>query len=312
MSGTSHDPRGVLLMALGGPTNLDDVEPYLLDLRGGRPTPPELVEEFRERYRRIGGGSPLVAVTRAQAAALERKLSSEGAPVPCEVGMRHWHPQIREGVASLVRRGATEVTGLCMTPYYSPWSVGGYLSALDQVAAESAPAVRLHRVETWHDAPTLAEAFARKILERIDAMTARGDPRPALMFTAHSLPGAADPGVEPYVRQLARVRAAVTARLPPVRSEFAYQSVGRREGPWLLPSWEGLLERLAHDGERSVLVVPFGFVADNLEILFDVDLEMRARAAELGLAFDRTESLNDDPLLIDALAHAVRGAGRTG
>ncbi len=312
MSGTAPPSRGVLLMALGGPTRLEDVEPYLLDLRGGRPTPPELVEEFRERYRRIGGGSPLTAVTRAQAAALERRLSSEGRPVHCEIGMRHWHPHIREGFAALVQRGATEVTGLCMTPYYSPWSVGGYLSVLDQVAAESAPAVRLHRVQTWHDAPALAEGFARKIRERRDAMTARGAPPPALLFTAHSLPGAHDPGVEPYVRELASVRAAVLARLPPVRSEFAYQSVGRREGPWLLPSWEGVLERLARDGERSVLVAPVGFVADNLEILFDVDLEMRARAAELGLAFDRTETLNDDPLLIDALVHAVHGADRTG
>ncbi len=302
------DRRAVVLMALGGPTSLADVEPYLRDLRGGRPTPPELVDEFRERYRRIGGGSPLVAVTRSQAAALERRLEGSTAAARCEFGMRHWRPSIVDAVRRLVDDGYRDLTGLCLTPYYSAWSVGGYHAALRAAVAEVDPSVRIRTVDHWHDAPTLAPAFAKRIVGRRAAMAERGFPDPRILFTAHSLPGVTDPEREPYVLELAETRREIERRAGPMRSRMAYQSVGRREGPWLGPPAEGEIERLAAEGEGSVLVVPYGFVSDNLEILFDVDLEMRDLAGRLGLGFERTDSLNDDPLLIEALAHAVRRA----
>lgn len=308
MNAGAPGERAVLLMALGGPTSLSDVEPYLRDLRGGRPTPPELVEEFRERYRRIGGGSPLVEVARGQAQALERHLASAAYPSRCEIGMRHWHPQIGEVVERLIDEGVRELTGLCLTPYYSQWSVGGYLAAARKAVEDSGRTVRLRFIESWHHDPSLAAAFAGKISSRRAVMADRGTQDPFVLFTAHSLPGVKDPAIEPYVVQLGETRTAIEERLPPIRSRMAYQSVGRREGPWLGPAADEELARCARTGEKAVLVVPIGFVSDNLEILYDVDIEMRERAQRLGLVFDRTESLNDDPLLIDALARAVLGA----
>lgn len=308
MSVRESPPRAVLLMALGGPTSLAEVEPYLRDLRGGRPTPPELVEEFRERYRRIGGGSPLVEVTRAQTRALERRLVASGDVARCDFGMRHWRPSIAEAVRRLVDEGLRDLTGLCLTPYFSAWSVGGYHAALRAAVEATDPSVRLRLVDHWHARPTLAEAFARKLSAGRAALAARGFPDPVVLFTAHSLPGVTDPAREPYVRQLAETREEIVRRVAPVRARMAYQSVGRREGPWLGPSAESELTRVAGAGERAVLAVPYGFVSDNLEILYDVDLEMREQARRDGLAFERTTSLNDDPLLIEALAEAVRDA----
>ena len=308
MNATAPHERAVLLMALGGPSALSEVEPYLRDLRGGRPTPRELVEEFTERYRRIGGGSPLVDVTRAQAAALERRLAAVGCPARCEVGMRHWNPHIDESVARLVDEGVTDLTGLCLTPYYSTWSVGGYLSSLRKAVEATGREVRLRTVESWGHDPSLAAAFAGKISNGLAALAERGARDPLVLFTAHSLPGIQDPTTEPYVVQLGATQKAIEARLPSIRSRFAYQSVGRREGPWLGPSAEEELERLARAGEKAVLVVPFGFVSDNLEILYDVEIEMRERAGQRGMVFERTESLNDDPLLVEALARAVLSA----
>lgn len=308
MTETGGPERAVLLMALGGPSSLKEVEPYLQDLRGGRPTPPELVHEFEERYRRIGGRTPLVDVTRAQARALAARLAESGETSRCEVGMRHWHPRIGETVARLIDEGVREITGICMTPYYSSWSVGGYLSSLREAVASGGPGVSLRSVESWHHDGALAAAFARRIADRRGSRGSEARSDPLVLFTAHSLPGATDPGTLPYVAQLRATRDAIEGLLPPIRSQLAFQSVGRREGTWLGPSAEDQIAAAARGGEKSVLVVPFGFVSDNLEILYDVDLEMRAQAERLGLGFDRTESLNTDPLLIDALVGAVRAA----
>ena len=308
MNESTGAERAVLLMALGGPSSVAEVEPYLRDLRGGRPTPSELVQEFEERYRRIGGRTPLVEITQRQAQALAAHLAESGDSTRCEVGMRHWHPRISETVARLLDEGVREITGICMTPYYSPWSVGGYLAALREAVASDGRPVDLRTIESWHAEPSLAAAFAGKISARISSRMSEGVTDPLVLFTAHSLPGAMDPGTRPYVTQLGETRRAIERLLPPMHARLAYQSVGRREGSWLGPSAAQEIQNAARAGEKAVLVVPFGFVSDNLEILYDVDLEMRAQADRLGLGFDRTESLNSDPLLIEALARAVRSA----
>ncbi len=295
----------VLLMALGAPTSLDEVEPFLRDLRGGRPTPPELIEEFRERYRRIGGASPLLEVSRSQATALERRLADRGWPVPCTVGMRHWAPRIDAAVRELSAAGVRDLVALSLTPYYSNWSVGGYLDALRAAVSASGASLRIHPVRSWHRSPSLAEAFAARVREGRSALAASGAADPYVLFTAHSLPEGPESDTETYVRHLDEARAAILGRLPPVRSAMAYQSVGRRGGSWLGPSMEARLDELTHAGERSVLVVPYGFVSDNLEILYDIDIELRARADERGIRLERTPSLNADPGLVEAMAEAV-------
>ncbi len=301
-------PRGIVLMALGGPTSLDEVEPYLIDVRGGRPTPPGLVAEFEERYRRIGGSSPLLPVSRRQAQGLERELAGRGASARCEVGMRHWRPRIRTAVETLAADGVRDITGLCLTPYFSEWSVGGYLTALRGAVAEVAPDLPVFTVQRWNRTPALIEAFAHRVAAGRRSLADLGARDPLVLYTAHSLPGVTDPVREPYVVQLEETRSLVEARTPPGRSRLAYQSVGRREGPWLGPAVDKTVAEAARAGEKAVLIVPFGFISDNLEILYDVDIELRDQARELGLVFARTPSLNDDPRLVAALADTVTDA----
>jgi ferrochelatase len=297
---------GILLMALGGPLSLDDVEPFLKDIRRGRDTPRELVDEFRERYRQIGGRSPLLDISRAQGKALEARLRADGEDVRAYVGMRHWRPFIRESLREIAADGLRRAVGLCLTPYYSRMSVGAYVQAArDGVASEN---LDLHMafVESWNDEPALADAYAGTVREGLARLAAAGGDDPVVLFTAHSLPRRIVDEGDPYERELHETMAAVLARLPPVRARLAYQSAGRTPEPWLGPSLESVLEEIGKGGERAVLVAPFGFVSDHIEILYDVDIEARRRANAFGMRFDRAESLNTDPTFIEAMASAVR------
>ncbi len=296
----------ILAMALGGPTRLDDVEPYLADIRRGRPTPPAMVEEFRQRYRRIGGGSPLLDISTAQAKGLEAALASEGFRVRAYVGMRHWHPYIAEAVARITADGIEKAVGVCLTPYYSRMSVGAYLDAARQAVKDQGVDLELTAVESWNDAPGLADAFADKVAAGKAALEREGFPDPYILFTAHSLPRAISEAGDPYERELRETMEAIQARLPRMRSSMAYQSAGRTADPWLGPPFEEIIEDLGRKGEKAVLVVPFGFVSDHLEILYDVDVEAKERAQESGIRLERTASLNADPAFVAAMAAAVR------
>jgi ferrochelatase len=293
-------------MALGGPDSLDDVEPYLRDIRRGQPTPPELVEEFRERYRRIGGKSPLREISTRQAKGLEAKLTSEGYRVRAYVGMRHWHPYIREAVAQIARGGVRKVVALCLTPYYSRMSVGAYFDVAREAMKAQGLSLDIAYVESWNEQPALADAFAEKVVASRTALAKEGHPDSYVLFTAHSLPRNIVEAGDPYEEELRETMEAIKARLPAIRSRMAYQSAGRSAGPWLGTPFEDVIEELGRKGEKAILVVPFGFVSDHLEILYDVDIEARERADELGIRLERTPSLNADPRLIEAMAEAVR------
>ena len=300
------EPTAILAMALGGPTNLDDVEPYLADIRRGRPTSPAMVEEFRERYRRIGGGSPLLKISRSQAQALEALLASEGFRVRAYVGMRHWRPYIAEAVAQIAADGLRRAVAFCLTPYYSRLSVGAYLDAARQAIKEQRLDLELTAVESWNDAPGLAEAFAEKVEAGRAALEREGFRDPYVLFTAHSLPRSVIEAGDVYERELRETLEAIRARLPPIRSSMAYQSAGRTADPWLGPPFEEVIEDLGRRGEKAVLAVPFGFISDHLEILYDVDIEARERAEKVGVRLERTASPNADPAFVAAMAAAVR------
>lgn len=293
-------------MALGGPGSLDDVGPYLAEVRRGRPTPPAMVEEFRERYRRIGGRSPLLEISTRQAKALESRLTSEGYRVEAYVGMRHWHPFIRETVARIAHDGIREVVALCLTPYYSRMSVGAYLDALKEAIRDQGLSLNVRPVESWNDAPDLAQAFAGQVTASLKSLARDGFPDPVVLFTAHSLPRKIVDEGDPYEKELRETMEAILARLPTLRSRMAYQSAGRTPDPWLGPPFEEVIEELGRKGEKAILVVPFGFVSDHLEILYDVDIEAKELAAKHGVRLERTRSLNDDPTFIAAMAAAVR------
>jgi ferrochelatase len=277
----------VILMAYGSPSRPGDVRPYLEDIRGGRPVSDEAVEELAERYRRIGGGSPLDDVTEAQRAALERELG-----VPVFVGMKHWQPRIAHAVESALAAGATRLVGLVLAPHYSRLSIGEYRERLEAAAAGRA---ELELVESWHDRPAFLDVLADRV-RGTDAW---------VVFTAHSLPARVLDDGDPYKDQLLETSRLVAERAGLQDWSFAFQSASPTGEPWLGPDILDELSRLYDEGVRKVLVAPVGFVSDHLEILWDLDIEARERAAELGLQLDRIESLNDDPAFVRALAEIV-------
>jgi ferrochelatase len=279
----------VVLMAYGSPSSPEDVRPYLEDIRG-RPVSDQAVAELAERYRRIGGRSPLDEVTEAQRAALARELG-----LPVFVGMKHWRPRIGEAVDAALAGGASRVIGVVLAPHYSRLSVGQYRERLEEALAGRAELVV---VESWHDEP----AFVQVLAERVRGTDAW------VVFTAHSLPERTLTDGDPYREQLLETSRLVAERAELERWSFAFQSASATGEPWLGPDVLEELERLANAGVRKVLLGPVGFVSDHLEILWDLDVEARERADELGLELARIESLNDDPRFIRALAGIVRRA----
>ena len=300
----------VLVMAYGGPLSLDDVEPYLLDVRGGRHTPKELVEEVRHRYALIGGRSPLLDITTAQARALEERLNAEGGPYRFRayVGMRHWHPYIREAVARIVADGWREVVAIAMAPHYSRMSIGAYIRAVEEALAELGAQLSVTYVRHWGNHPLFVQAVAEKVRAALARFPEGAREHVFLLFTAHSLPAAIVEQGDPYEAQLlesARL-VAEAAHIPPERWRFCYQSAGASNAKWLGPDIGDVIEELAGAGHTNVLVVPVGFVADHVEILYDIDIEARQVAEAHGIRLERTESLNTSPLFIQALADIVR------
>ena len=277
----------VVLMAYGSPSGPEEVRPYLEDVRGGRPVSDEAVAELAERYRRIGGRSPLDEVTEAQRAALERELG-----MPVYVGMKHWRPRIAEAVDSALAGGATRIVGLVLAPHYSRLSIGGYRERLDEAVAGRAELVL---VESWHDSAGFVELLADRVRDT-DAW---------VVFTAHSLPSRILDEGDPYKEQLLETSRLVAERAGLERWSFAFQSASATGEPWLGPDVLEELDRLHADGVERVLVAPVGFVSDHLEILWDLDIEAKERAAELGLELERIELPNDDPAFVRALAEVV-------
>ncbi|RME13512.1 MAG: ferrochelatase [Ardenticatenia bacterium] len=306
---SERDPIALLVMAYGGPNSLDDIEPYLLDIRGGRATPPELVEEIRERYALIGGRSPLLDITRAQAEALAAALNAEGtATFKPYVGMRHWFPYIREAVEQIVADGLTRVVALVMAPHYSRMSIGAYIKKVEEAVAELGADLDITYVRHWGDHPLYIEAVAEHIREALQKFAPEERERVKLLFTAHSLPVAIMQQGDPYDAQLRETARLVAERLgwPEERWLFCYQSAGASNAKWLGPDINDVLPELAAQGETAVLVAPVGFVADHVEILYDIDIEARQIAEAHGLHLERMASMNTAPRFIEALAAVVR------
>jgi protoporphyrin/coproporphyrin ferrochelatase len=275
-------------MAYGSPERIDDIRPYLEDIREGRPVSDEAVEELSERYRRIGGRSPLDEITERQAAALERELG-----LRVYVGMKHWRPRIAEAVNAAISDGSDQLVGVVLAPHYSALSIAGYRERLESALDGRA---ELRFVESWHD----HEPFLDVLADRVRGTDAH------VVFTAHSLPERILAMGDPYREQLLETSRLVAERAGLKRWSFAFQSASTTGEPWLGPDIVEELGDLHAQGVREVLVAPVGFVSDHLEIFWDIDVEARERAAQLGLELDRIESLNEDPAFVRALADLVR------
>jgi len=294
---------GVLLMAYGTPATLGDVETYYTHIRRGRPPEPAQLQELIGRYEAIGGSSPLLEVSRAQAAGLQTQLEAKrGDHFQVELGMKHAPPFIEDGVQRLIDAAVQRAVGIVLAPHYSPLSVGEYLARARGAAGE---ALDLSFVEDWHLASSYIDLLAERVSESLSCFPVEIRDEVDVVFTAHSLPARVSSSDDPYPQQLAETAEAVASTIDLARWSTAWQSAGRTSESWLEPDILEVTRELAAAGSRGMIVCPAGFVADHLEILYDLDIECRSLAAELGLAWQRTSSPNADPVFLEALCDVV-------
>ncbi len=283
----------------------------------GRPTPRAIVEEIADHYRQIGEALPLRAASLRQLAALSARL--DPAVFRCYLGMRHWSPWIEEVVGAMAEEGITRAVGVVLAPHYSSMNTERYFQKVALGQELYRASIEFAFVKSYHDSPPLLDALARRVNEGLGRWPADERGEVHVVFCAHSLPVPRDRGGDP-------VRCPGTGNRPPVsplraglapeRWSWSYMSAGKSPEPWLGPDLPDHLTELSRQGARSVLCVPVDFVADHVEVLYDVDIEARQRAEALRIRLERPPSLNDDPLFIEALAYAVaaraREAGFTG
>ena len=284
--------EAVLLLAHGAPERLEDIPEYIGYVRGGRPTSEKIVEEVRERYREIGGSSPLTARTREQAEALQKRLG-----VPVYYGMRNWHPFLKETLACMQSDGIERIVAVSLAPQYSKMSVGFYFRRTQEAKEALGYDAEIVWTKSFHDHPLLIQAFQERLAPLVPAQM--------VLFTAHSLPEKILENRDPYDTETRATAAAVAARAGLENWEFAYQSQGMTGDAWLGPTVESRLDDYASRRIRDVVVAPIGFVCDHVEILYDIDIGFVQHAAGLGIQLRRTESLNDSPTFIAALADVV-------
>lgn len=293
---------GLLVMAYGGPGNIEEVEPYLLDVRGYRPTPPEIIHEVRERYREIGGRSPLLEQTREQAAALEAALNMDGQEFKAFVGMRHWHPYIKETLAEMQAQGIQRAVGLVMAPHYSRMSIEAYY----QKVAEAGSPVQVAAIYEWHLLPGYIDALASRVWATLNRFPIEELLLVPVIFSAHSLPERILEWNDPYPEQLRATVEAVMQRLDGQPYDFAYQSAAISNEPWLGPDVSVLIERYARQGQRNIVSCPIGFVCKHVEVLYDIDIVYQKLAQSLGVRLERIEMVHTAPQMIAGLAELIR------
>lgn len=276
---------GVLLVAHGTVENLDDLGAFVARIRHGRPAPAGLVEELRRRYEAIGGSSPLLQTTREQAQALAKRLEA-----PVLVAMRLWEPGVEKALLGAAELGLTRLVVIALAPF----SQHVYWDAAVKVAAAANTPVRLVPSPPYAEEPDFVAAH-------VEAIRSHANANASVVLSAHSLPNVAIQRGDPYARLVEASAAAVAAQLGrPVG--LCYQSQGADGGDWLGPTVRETLVALAASGQREVVWAPFGFLADHVETLYDLDLEARAIADELSLSFVRLPALNVHPGLTSALA----------
>lgn len=294
-------PVGVLVMAYGTPTGPDDVARYYTDIRRGSPPPAELLADLQARYQAIGGTFPLREITEAQCAELQRQLDALAGAGAFRValGCRHAPPTVEDGVAALAAAGVRRAVGLVLAPHFSRLSVGAY--AARAAAAGQRAGLRVDIVEDWHLLPAYLDFLAAAVRDALAGLPAGS----TVAFTAHSLPVDALGADDPYPAQLAATAAAVAERVGLAGYRVAWQSAGRTAARWLGPDVLEVVAAEAAAGAPGLAVCACGFVADHLEVAYDLDIQAAGRAAEAGLAFARTASVNADPAVLAGLAAVV-------
>ena len=314
----SGPPIGVLVMAYGTAGGPEDVERYYTDIRGGRRPSPEHLEELRERYAAVGNRFPLLDITRQQAEGLERELNRDGVGAfRAYLGMKHSPPFIAETIDRMRQDGIERAIGIVMAPHWSGMSVEDYLDRVRGDVGEGPPAFDF--VRSYHDDPRFVSFLAERVAHALGGLTAEERRGATVIFSAHSLPTRtvedgslrclrchACEDTCRYRDGLAETADLVAAKLGLARHTIAWQSAGRTDDPWWGPPLEDVLADLASQGCPAVVVCSAGFVADHLEILYDLDIEARAIAQRAGMRLVRTEMPNADPAFVRVLAEVVR------
>jgi ferrochelatase len=303
-----RDNWGVLLLAHGAPDRLEDIPAFLLNVRGGRKLPDAAVNEIVRRYGLIGG-SPLLRLTTSQAQGLAKRLGR-----PIYVGMRNWKPFISDAVRQIATDGIERVVALCLAPQNSRTSIGLYRTCLFEETERLAPQVRVVFIDNWHDHPGLVEAFRERVATALALVEAEAAGPVPVIFTAHSVPQKTIEDGDPYEQQVKETAALVARALGLEEYDVAFQSQGMTSERWIGPTVESRIDRNAAQGRRHLLLAPVGFVCDHVEILYDIDVVFREYGRARGVTVHRTESLNDSPLFIEALAAVVgeRAGGQVG
>ena len=296
--------KALLLLAFGGPRSLKEVGPFLSRIMKGRRPSTEVLERVKERYRLIGGSSPLLRITQGQAKGLEKKLSEKGHSFKSYVGMRYDHPMIEETMKEILRDGIMEVVAIPMAPFESRESTGAYIEEVKRVQKNIGEVLKVSFVVGWHMHPLFLEAIREKVHEGLMGFTPEERKGVHLLFTAHSLPKSIVEK-DPYAREIEASIKGVLEGLERRSWHMAYQSKGVGPEEWVGPDVESVLTNLSEEGARKVLIVPIGFVSDHIEILYDIDILYREEAKSLGMKLRRTTSLNFSEKFIEALSAIV-------
>ena len=294
-------------MAHGAPTSVDDIPLYLKNIRGGTDSSPEVIQIIRDRYEAVGGSSPLLEITKGQSEKLEKFLNQNGGNFKVYIGMRSWAPYIRDVVKQMLKDGVEKIIALCLAPQYSTWSTKLYFNAFNEALEKNLkgdlPPVQM--IGSWANQPSLIDAFVEKYNIAMDKMRTLGYEKVHTVFTVHSIPAESLELGDFYDKEYDSTVKAIVERIKPYRWYQAYQSQGMIPVPWLGPTVESVLDRIAKIGSKPVLIVPVGFVSDHVETLYDVDIEFSRYAKSKNLTLFRTESLNQSPLFTEALASVV-------
>ena len=293
----------VFLVGFGAPERLEDIKSFIENVTG-RDLPPENIEASRERYRKIGGGSPFLAIAEEQAERLQEALRTRGLDASVYLGMRYWRPYIADVAKRLVADQPEQVILIALTPYFSRRSAGEYLAQAERALSTSGNKAPVIEVESWCEESSLISGFTAGLLKVLKA----SDDEPAALFTAHSLPKSLVDNGDPYERQVKEV-VGLTAEAAGISDwRLAWQSEGRSGGDWLKPTAGEALIEIKDAGYKAVLIDPIGFITDNVETLYDIDIEMKETATKLGLRFRRADCLNAVPEAIEAMASALTKA----
>src|ERR1044071_3668165 len=299
--------QAVLLIAFGGPTAPEEIRPFLSRVTHGIPIPPERLEEVVHHYEAVGGKSPLNEITFRQAAALRESLAAASRPVPVYVGLRNSKPFFRETLEQMARDGVQKALGFILSSYRTEASWERYQKNIaDACAALGGKAPEIDYTEGWHDHPLFIRTWTELIGTACGKMPAERRSGTPLIFTAHSLP-VAMAARSPYVQQLEQSADLIARQLGHSLWSLAYQSRSGKPGdPWLEPDINTAIRKLASDGHTDVVVAPIGFVADHVEVLYDLDIEAKRTAADLGVNLIRVSCPNDHPLFVQMMVDVIK------